>query len=208
MHPSPTFRQTTETPNIAFARERSFGTLAINAPDAPLLSHIPYQLAEDGKSLEAHLIRSNPILPLLKDPQKVVISVLGADGYISPDWYGIEDQVPTWNYVAVHLRGTLRLGEADELPGVLDRLSQNMEERLLPKPVWKYRKMSDGVFERMCRQIVPVFMSVETIDGTWKLSQNKPEGVPTAAAGSLAHTGFGSEIAELARLMKSAELGE
>jgi len=208
MHPSPAFRQTPEARNIAFVRQRSFGTLAISADDGPLLSHIPFQLSEDGKLLEAHLIRSNPILPLLKEPQKAVVSVLGADGYISPDWYGIDDQVPTWNYIAVHVRGTLRLGDPAEIPDVLDRVSQNMEERLLPKPVWKREKMSGDVFERMTRQIMPIFMDVETIDGTWKLSQNKPEGVPTRAAQHLQETGFGSETEELARLMKSTEFGE
>ena len=207
MHPNPSFRRTGDE-NIAFARKRSFGTLAINGEHDPLLSHIPFQLSEGGESLEAHLLRSNPIVRVLGKPQSAAVSVLGADAYISPDWYGTKDQVPTWNYVAVHLRGTLRLGEAGELPGVLERLSQNMEERLLPKPVWKHEKMSDGIFERMCRQIVPIFMKIETIDGTWKLSQNKPEGVPTRAANCLAQNGFGSEIAELARLMKSAEPGE
>lgn len=153
-------------------------------------------------------MRSNPILLLLKEPQKTVISVLGADGYISPHWYGIDDQVPTWSYVSVHIRGTLRLGDASEVPGVLDRLSANMEERLLQKAVWMREKMSGDVFERMTRQIMLIFMDVETIDGTWKLSQNNPECAPTRAAQNLYETGFGSEIEELARQMKLAELGE
>lgn len=169
-----------------------------------MISHIPYQLAENGRSLEAHLVRSNPILRLLDEPVPAVIAVAGPDGYISPDWYGIDDQVPTWNYVAVHLRGTLRRGTAEELPGVLDRLSHAMEERLRPKPIWTRHKMSAGVFERMCRQILPIFMEVTTIDGTWKLSQNKPENVPAAAADRLSSEGFGSDMTALAELMRSA----
>lgn len=203
MHPNPVFRQGSREANIDFARQRSFGILSVNADAGPLLSHIPFQLAPDGRTLEAHLVRSNPIARLLVEPLPVAIAVSGPDGYISPDWYGIEDQVPTWNYVAVHLRGTMRMGDADELAGVLDRLSQAMEERLLPKPVWTRDKMSDGVFERMCRQIVPVFMQVDAIEGTWKLSQNKPQGVPEKAADGLATQGFGPERETLAALMRS-----
>lgn len=208
MHPNPIFRKETRQRNITFARERSFGTLAVNAEDGPLISHIPFQLSEDGHALEAHLVRSNPIARLLKDPMDAVIAVCGSDGYISPDWYGIDDQVPTWNYIAVHLRGTLRVGKTDELAGILDRLSASMETRLLPKPIWTRSKMSAGVFERMSRQIVPVFMEVETIDGTWKLSQNKPQPAPELAADRLRAEGFGLEIGTLSRLMKSAQTSE
>ncbi len=201
MHPNPAFRQTPQARNIAFARERSFGTLAVNAENGPLVSHVPFQLSEDGKSLEAHLVRSNPLTRELKEPRDAVIAVTGPDAYVSPDWYDVDDQVPTWNYVAVHLRGALQLADPDELPGILERLSQNMEERLLPKPIWSHHKMTDGVFERMCRQIVPVTMHVDQIDGTWKLSQNKPEGVPQRAAQRLSAEGFGVEIEQLAKLM-------
>ena len=206
MHPNPVFRKESDKRHIAFARERSFGTLAVNADYAPLLSHIPFQLSEDGKSLDAHLVRSNPIWRLLDTPQKAVIAVAGPDGYISPDWYDVEDQVPTWNYVAVHLRGTLRRLPDENLRGILEHLSDNMEERLLPKKIWKIDKVSDEALGRLIRMIVPVTMDIDTIDGTWKLSQNKPYQARLGAANGLAETGFGSEIEALAELMR--DVGE
>ena len=202
MHPNPAFRKTEKTQNLAFARERSFGALSINADDGPLIAHVPFQLSEDGSYLEAHLVRSNPIARALKEPQKAVVAVSGGDGYISPDWYGVEDQVPTWNYVAVHLRGPLRLLPDTDLRGILERLSENMEARLLPKPIWKIDKVSDDALAKMMRQIVPIAMDVETVDGTWKLAQNKPEEARLAAADALAQTGFGAEYGSIAALMK------
>ena len=103
MHPNPTFRQTSDDRNIAFVRDRGFGTLAINAEGGPLLSHVPFLVSGDARTVDLHLVRSNPILRLLDT--EAVLSVTGPDGYVSPDWYGVADQVPTWNYVAVHLRG-------------------------------------------------------------------------------------------------------
>ena len=98
MHCNPAFRKADDQQNITFVRKRSFGMLTINADGGPLISHIPFQLSEDGSYVEAHLVRSNPILQSLQNsPLDAAIVVSGADSYISPDWYRISDQVPTWN---------------------------------------------------------------------------------------------------------------
>jgi len=205
MHPNPSFRKETKARNIAFARERGFGTLAINAHGGPLLSHVPFRLLEDDKTVELHLVRSNPILTLLKKAQDAVISVLGGDSYISPDWYEIEDQVPTWNYVAVHLRGTLSLLPQEQIHDVLVELSASMEERLLPKKPWVSDKMDQAVYKGMLRQIVPVKMDVSSIDATWKLNQNKDDEVRLRAADAVEKDGIGSELDWLAQMMREAE---
>ncbi len=123
MHPNPLFRGVEAARNIAFARSRGFGVLSVNGADGPLLSHVPFVLEPGGDVAELHLVRSNPIVRALAQPADAVIAVSGADSYVSPDWYGVDDQVPTWNYVAVHLRGRLEQLPPEELRGVLDRLS-------------------------------------------------------------------------------------
>ncbi|MEM1038749.1 MAG: FMN-binding negative transcriptional regulator [Pseudomonadota bacterium] len=206
MHPNPAFRQTPQNRNIVFARARSFGVLAVNdAEDAPLLSHIPFQLSEDGSYVEAHLVRSNPILGLAKEPVDAVIAVSGGDAYISPDWYGVDDQVPTWNYVAVHLRGRLKILDQTELHGILERLSASMETRLDGKKPWAIDKMDQDVYARMQRQIVPIALDISEINGTWKLSQNKPDGARMGAAHGVEAARVGHEIETVARLMREAD---
>ena len=180
---------------------RGFGTLAVNAEPAPLLSHVPFLLADDGASADLHLVRSNPILRLGDGP--AVIAVTGPDGYVSPDWYGIDDQVPTWNYVAVHLRGRLeRLPDA-EMRAMLDRQSAQFEARLAPKPPWRTSKMTTEVLDRMIRQIVPCRLHIDEMQSTWKLSQNKPDVVRETASEAMEGAGIGSETLLLSRLMKS-----
>lgn len=203
MHPNPIFRKSDTEKNIAFAQQNSFGTLSINDATGPLIAHIPFLLSNDGTRLEAHLVRSNPIARALTTEQSAVICINGPHGYISPDWYGVADQVPTWNYVAVHLRGRLRLLPDDDLRGVLDRLSTSMEQHLLPKPIWSADKMNADALNRMMRQIIPIEMDVEKIDGTWKLGQNKPTDARLGAAEALKNTGFGVNYPELADLMKN-----
>ena len=95
----------------------------VSADPVPLVAHIPFLQGQQGDEIELHLVRSNPIARLLQNiqtPAKLTVS--GPHGYISPDWYGVKDQVSTWNYVAVHLSGTLRMLKHDQLLALLDRL--------------------------------------------------------------------------------------
>ncbi|MEX5598317.1 FMN-binding negative transcriptional regulator [Pseudophaeobacter sp. C1-32P7] len=202
MHPNPIYHDADRAQNLDFARTRAFGVLAVSTAEAPLISHVPFLLSEDGTSADLHLVRSNPITRVLKTPQAARLAVSGPDGYVSPDWYGLADQVPTWNYVAVHLTGSLEQRPQDELLGLLDRQSAFYEARLLPKPPWHSDKMEPEALERMMRMIVPVRLSIETVEGTWKLSQNKPEPARTAVADQIT-TGFGAELDDLARMMRS-----
>ncbi len=100
MHPNPIFRQAETQQNLAFARDRGFGILSVNGPDGPLLAYVPFLLAADGATLDLHLVRSNPIARAITTPQPAVMAISGPDSYVSPDWYGVDDQVPTWNNIA------------------------------------------------------------------------------------------------------------
>jgi transcriptional regulator len=205
MHPNPAYRQQPDARALAFAAERGFGSLTVAGPDGVLAAHIPF-IVEDGV-MAAHLVRSNPLARLLKDgPATALMIVFGPDGYISPDWYGEDDRVPTWNYAAVHLRGQLRLIDEAGLRAHLDRLSGKFEARLLPKPVWKTDKMTPEVLAKMLRQIVPVEMEIETVDSTFKLNQNGAANARLGAASGLAAGGTpGMETAALAALMRGVE---
>ncbi len=204
MHPNPAFRQTPAERNLAFARARGFGVLTVNGPEGPLAAHVPFLLSDAGDTLDLHLARSNPLARAAL-PAPAVLAVSGPDSYISPDWYGVDDQVPTWNYVAVHLRGLLHPLPVEALRGHADALSARFEAELLPKKPWVSTKMSDGVMERMMRMILPFRMEISSVDGTWKLNQNKPEPVRLSAADALDATAGESAAHALARLMREAD---
>lgn len=204
MHPNPVYHTADDVKNLAFARDRAFGMLAVGGQDVPLLSHLPFLVSDDGKSVDLHLVRSNPIARALKTPLPARIAISGPDSYVSPDWYGIDDQVPTWNYVAVHLTGQLELLPQDDLPGILDRLSALFETRLLPKTPWTSAKMDETALAKMMRMIVPCRMQIADVDGTWKLSQNKSDEVRLSAADHMDGFGIGAEFRTLAALMRGA----
>ncbi|MCG7520542.1 FMN-binding negative transcriptional regulator [Ruegeria sp. Ofav3-42] len=203
MHPNPAFRVEETARHISFARDRAFGVLAVSTESAPLISHVPFLLSEDGALAELHLVRSNPIVRAITGSKQARIAIVGPDGYVSPDWYGVEDQVPTWNYVAVHLTGQLEQRPQEEMLDLLDRQSAFYEARLLPKPPWVTSKMSPDALERMMRMIVPLCLRIDDIQGTWKLNQNKTDTARMNAAEHIARDGFGSELQALQTLMSA-----
>ncbi|MCK4861115.1 MAG: FMN-binding negative transcriptional regulator, partial [Rhodobacteraceae bacterium] len=199
MHPNPAFRKATRTSTLEFTSQRGFGVLSINGEDGPIAAHVPFTISTDGSYVEAHVMRSNPIARALKAPQSALLAVSGPDGYISPDWYGVEDQVPTWNYIAVHLRGQLNLLPQADMLGVLERLSDEFEARLAPKPIWKTDNVSPEALEKMMRMIVPIRLDITSTDSTRKLGQNKPATARTGAAIGLETSNVGSELSTLAQ---------
>lgn len=203
MHPNPAFRQDPRETNLAFARARGFGILSINGPDGPLAAHVPFLLNDDASFAEMHLARSNPIARAAL-PAPALLAVSGADTYISPDWYGLHeqvpDQVPTWNYVAVHLRGILEPLPEDALRPHVDALSAEHESRIVGKRPWTSAKMSDGAMPRMMRMILPFRFRVTSVEGTWKLSQNKTPEIRARTADALSQgRAPAQEIAALIR---------
>ena len=107
--------------------------------------------------------------------------------------------------MAVHLTGTLELRPQEELLDLLDRQSAWFEDRLLPKPPWTTAKMNPLTMQKMMRMIVPCRMRITGVDGTWKLSQNKPDAVRLAAADGVEAHGFGAGTGTLARQMRAAK---
>ncbi len=203
MHPNPVFRKTPVADAIQFAKTRGFGILSVNGLEGPLLSHIPFVFDDENHAVDLHLVRSNPIARLLSEkPVPAVIAVSGPDSYVSPDWYQTDDQVPTWNYVAVHLRGDLERLASDKLRSVLDKTSEHFENQLHPKTPWSADKMSDDTLHKMMRAIVPFRLRLRTVDGTWKLNQNKSRAARESAANHIESAQIGMQPEKLADLMR------
>lgn len=180
----------------AFVRERAFGAVFLTTPDGPCVAHVPLILLGENR-VGFHLSRRNALADHL-DGARALFVIQGAHAYVSPDWYGVPDQVPTWNYVAVELEGVVHRTNGAALLAELDRLSAEQEAQLAPKAPWSPGKLSPGIAEKMAGGVAGFEMDVEAWRGTAKLGQNKPEAVRLAAADELDAVGA-HEIAALMR---------
>jgi transcriptional regulator len=192
MHPDRRFAWEDRDAMLAFVGEVAFCTIFV---DAPAVMHAPVVVHRPDR-LRFHVSRANRAATGFEGGH-ALLSCLGPDAYISPDWYGTPDQVPTWNYVAVEAEGPLRRLEPDELVALLDDLGAAHEARLAPKPAWTRAKMSPKRFEGLLKAIVGFEMRILALRGTRKLGQNKQEAERAGAADGLAPFN-----AELARLMR------
>jgi transcriptional regulator len=198
MHPNRGFAWEDRDAMLAFLADIAFCTICV---DGPALVHAPVIVAGQDR-IRFHVSRGNRAAAM--DGKRGLVSCLGPDAYISPDWYGSPDQVPTWNYLAVEAEGPLRRLDEAELAQLLDDLSAAHETRLAPKPAWTRAKMTPGRFEAMLKAITGYELSIETLRGTRKLGQNKKEHEGMGAAEGLAP--FNPELAALMRQEMKARL--
>ncbi len=157
-----------------FMRAHPFATLAAVFEGAAQFAYAPVIVSADG-SARFHLARNNAV-SRLADGARVRLSLLGADAYVSPDWYATEGMVPTWNYQAVEGQGTVRRLDDAELRTLLIDLSAAEEAKLLPKKPWTVDKVPAAKMAALLGAIVGFAVRFETLEGKFKLSQNvKPE---------------------------------
>jgi transcriptional regulator len=174
--------------SLAFAQARGFGTVTAWDGRKPVASSLPFYLAyaDDGTPHAAfHVARNNPLLKLADGKSHWLMAVTGADTYVSADWYVSPDQVPTWLYQAVHLTGTVRMLSDSELGPHLDALSAKFENWLAPKRPWSVSKMTAGRLDTLKKAIVGLVMTVDEVEGSFKLNQHKSDADYAAIASVL-----------------------
>ena len=174
--------------SLAFAETRGFGLICASDGAKPIAASLPFYLtfADDGTPRAAfHLARHNPLAKLAGGNASWLLAVTGADAYVSPDWYVSPDQVPTWLYQVVHLTGTVRTLSDDELAEQIDTLSAKFEDWLLPKKPWTSSKMTAGRLDTLKKAIVGLVMTVEEVEGSFKLNQHKSDADHTAIASAM-----------------------
>jgi transcriptional regulator len=185
---TPPFFKSDRAASLAFADARGFGTVCAYDGGKPVASPLPFYLsyADDGTPQALfHVARGNALAKLADGTASWLLAVTGADAYVSPDWYASSDQVPTWLYQAVHLTGTVQPLSDDELAVQLDTLSAKFENRLTPKPPWTSAKMTAGRLGALKKAIVGLVMTVDEVEGSFKLDQHKSDADRAAIASAL-----------------------
>lgn len=155
-----------------FLRQNSFGILINIVDHKPWGTHIPLELEtdENGKDiLVGHIAKANPQWKNFTDKGEVLCIFNGPHAYVSSSWYK-EEEVPTWNYIAVHVYGTLRVLTAQETMESMHRLVDKYEKNS-KKPI-SLKKLSTKTL-RQVSGVVGFQVQVSDIQATYKLSQTQ-----------------------------------
>lgn len=184
-------------------------TLVTSSPEGPIANHVPLLLdaaGADGIVLRGHIARANPLARQLEQAQSALAIFTGPDSYITPGWYPAKavhgKVVPTWNYTAVHARGSLHLiDDAEWLAELLRALTQRQEGAAATP--WSVEDAPAEYIRRLSAAIVGIEMVVETLEGKWKVSQNQDAATRAAVAAGLRERGRGADM-DMAALVESA----
>lgn len=132
-------------------------------------SHVPFMVARgEQPHLVGHMARANPQWKTL-DAAPVLVNFLGPNTHVSPSWYASSPRAPTWNYVAVQVRGRAEVTEdRDALRRMVLDLSALMEP---PDSPWHAATLDSGYVEKLLPGIVGFTIAVESVDIQLRLSQ-------------------------------------
>jgi len=176
--------------------------LAMLASDGPSITHLP--MLREGGTLIGHIAAANGHWKQAVDGAKAVAVFSGPDAYVSPGFYASKAEhgrvVPTWNYIAVHVHGTISwVHDAEAKLRIVRTLTDRFEQHEL-KP-WSVDDAPPEYMQAMMRGIVGLTLSITGIETQFKLSQNRTEDDRSGV--ELGLTERGAEGEDVARLMRA-----
>ncbi len=156
---------------LAFLRQNDFPALVTYDGEKPVATHLPVEIEEheDRMTIYGHMSRANPQWKTFGE-QEALLIFQGPHTYISPRWYN-HVNVPTWNYMIVHVYGKVRLVEGKELYSLLSRLVKKHETN----SPYRLEGLPEAFVEKEIRGVVGFAMAVARIEAAYKLSQNRNE---------------------------------
>ena len=160
-----------------FLKKNSFGILVNQLEGKPWATHIPLELDVDEKGkdvLVGHIAKANPQWKNFEENSEVLCIFNGPHSYISSSWYK-EEEVPTWNYIAVHVYGTIEILDEEAVLASLHKLVDKYEANS-KNPI-----SIDNLSKKTMRQIKGIVgfqIKIDKIQAAYKLSQGREHDHP------------------------------
>jgi transcriptional regulator len=179
----------------AFIDAHAFGTLITAPQGRPFASHVPFLHDREHDVLHCHLARANPQWQELDGVREALVIFTGPHGYVSPTWY-TDPGVPTWNYTAVHVYGAARIvDDPKHTARHVETLAAKFEHASAAPWVPDYDPLK-------LRGIVGIEVRIRSIEGKFKLSQNRSAADRAGVIAKLRASGRDNDSA-LAGLMEA-----
>lgn len=177
------YREEDKPQLIRFMRAHNFANLVSVSESFPIATHLPFVIEERENKLflVSHMAKANPQWQSFT-ANDILIIFQGPHAYISPSNYEKQQNVPTWNYIAVHAYGKVRIiDDQKEVWNLMERTIHTFEEKFFEQ--WK--NLSSEYISGMLKAIVAFEIEVTKLEGKYKLSQNKTKNEQRNIIGSL-----------------------
>lgn len=157
---------------VEFLKENAFPALVSQDGGRLMATHLPVEVLENPNgslTILGHMSRGNPQWRSFGE-QEVLLIFQGAHTYISPRWYN-HVNVPTWNYLMVHVYGTVRMLEGQALYDLLSQLVKKHEV----ETGYDMEGLPSDFVEKEIRGVAGFALDVTRMDAAYKLSQNRDD---------------------------------
>ncbi len=186
----------------ALIRAHPLATLITAGPGGLMANFVPFILSDGGEkgTLSAHIAKANDQVDALRAGAETLVVFHGPEAYITPSWYASKTEhgrvVPTWNYAVVQVRGTPRLiDDLAWLRAQIGALTSSQENRRAPP--WSVADAPEAFISDQIKAIIGVEIPILTIEGKWKVSQNRPAADRQGVEDGLRRAGISEEMARL-----------
>jgi transcriptional regulator len=177
MYNLPYFKEQDQEVVLQFMREHPFVFLTgVNEENKPVATQVPVFIDEkDGKLfLTGHIMRNNDHHKAFEKNPNVLAVFTGRHVYVSATWYDDPRQASTWNYMSVHVKGTIRFGDYNDLVAILKRLTLHYENNNTASTT-VFDNLTSEYTEPLLKAIVAFEVEISSIENVFKLSQNRNE---------------------------------
>jgi transcriptional regulator len=159
---------------LSFMQHHPFALMCTGGGGGLMGTHLPFVVEERNKRvvITSHMARPNPQWKELETGTEVLFVFQGPHAYVSPSNYEKKENVPTWNYIAVHAYGVARMiPDKQETIAILEKMISTFEPAFHPQ----FNELSPSYLDGMIKGIVSFEIEVTKLEGKFKLSQNKTD---------------------------------
>ena len=177
MYDLPHHKEKNQEEIIQFMKDYPFVFITgSDADNKPVATQIPVFIDEkDGKYfLTGHIMRNTDHHKAFEQNKNVLAVFTGPNTYVSATWYANPSVGSTWNYMSVHAKGTIRIGDTHELMSILKRLTLHYENNNTASAT-VFDNLPAEYTERMMKAIVPFEIEINDLQHVFKLSQDRDE---------------------------------
>lgn len=186
----------------ALIRAHPLATLVTAGAGGLIANLVPFTLFEGGEkgTLRAHIAKANDQVEPLRAGAETLVIFHGPESYITPSWYVSKREhgrvVPTWNYAVVQVRGTPHvIDDPAWIRAQIEELTTAQEnQRSTP---WKVTDAPEAFIFGQIKAIIGIEIPISTIEGKWKVSQNRSAADRQSVQEGLLQEGVNEEMAKL-----------
>ncbi len=186
----------------ALIRAHPLATLITAGTGGIIANLVPFILVDTGDkgTLRAHIAKANDQVKALEAGDETLVVFQGPEAYITPSWYASKKEhgrvVPTWNYVVVQVRGRPRvIDDAAWIRAQIGALTSSQESHRAEP--WRVSDAPEAFIESQIKAIIGIEISIVSLEGKWKVSQNRPAADRQGVCAGLRAEGINEEMARL-----------